>query len=282
MDNPTFKSNKDQEKLVQELQELENLLRKQGGNHNPGETRGRIALVRLLDDLDQEDLEELKLKSRVDPAWLTLALDQEKFPALMEMQKNIENLTRARDRDALTGLYNRGFFQRILDREVERAFRFKLPLTLAMMDIDDFKKINDTCGHPCGDRVLQDLGGIIQQEIRAADYAARIGGEEFALILPGTGRYKSEPLFWRIMDSIRSRQVECPHSRHKVSYTVSIGAATYRGKTEITAERLISEVDRQLYKVKEHGKDSISAEIFQDAVNEEALVQKAEKNFLLG
>ncbi len=69
----------------------------------------------------------------LDPFWLTLPLKNEQFPVLMEMQKNIENPTRAKDRDALTGLHNRGFFQRILDREVERAFRFKLPLILVNM-----------------------------------------------------------------------------------------------------------------------------------------------------
>ena len=282
MDNFISKNKQDQEKLVQELYELENLLQKKGGNHNPGAKKGGLVLVRLLDGFDQEDLKDLKLKFQVDPSWLTLPLNKEQFPVLMEMQRDIENLARAKDRDALTGLHNRGFFQRILDREVERAFRFKLPLTLAIMDVDDFKKINDTFGHPCGDEVLRDLSDILQEEIRAADYAARIGGEEFALILPGTGRYKSEPLFWRIMKKIRNRRVECPVSKHKVSYTVSIGAATYRGKAETTAERLISEVDRQLYKVKEQGKNTVRARMLQDAFSEDSLVQKAEKNFLLG
>ncbi len=265
---------------MQELYELEKVLQK-SGSRNPGQKKQGMALVRILEDIDTQDLQSMNLDSLIDPSWLTLPLSKEQFPALMELSRKIENLARARDRDALTGLYNRGFFQRILDREVERSFRFKLPLTLAMMDIDDFKKINDSYGHPCGDAVLRNLAETLQNEIRANDYAARIGGEEFALILPGTGRYKAEPLFWRILQKVRKMKVSCPQSQVEVGYTLSIGAATYRGRTATTAERLIADVDRQLYLVKEQGKDAVRTEIFQDAISSESLVQKDEKKFLL-
>lgn len=281
MDDSTDPNSSNHEQLIHELQELERLLREKFECRETDAHSHGWALVRLVEDLDQEQLKELTTLSGIDPSWMILPLNHNSFPVLHNLKKTIEQLTLDKDTDALTGMNNRRFFHRILERELERSYQFKMPLTLAIMDIDNFKDINDTWGHLCGDEVLRSLAGILHEEIRASDYAARIGGEEFALILPGTSRYKAEPLLFRILKRVRSDRVKCLNNKEGFHYTLSIGAATFRGRKETTPERLIADVDNQLYAIKNQGKNSVAAHIFQEVLEEDSLVQSEEKNFLL-
>jgi diguanylate cyclase (GGDEF)-like protein len=157
--------------------------------------------------------------------------------------------------DGLTGLFNHRHFQEKLSGEFNRLGRFAEPLSLLLIDIDFFKKINDTYGHPAGDMVLKKVSGIIKKTIRNIDIAARYGGEEFAVILPGTNSQgamnMAERLRKVIMDTVFSAEGE------KFTVTVSVGISTSaQGVTEAkNKEELIERADKALYEAKRTGRN---------------------------
>ncbi|MGM0471205.1 MAG: diguanylate cyclase [Bacillota bacterium] len=156
-------------------------------------------------------------------------------------------------RDGLTGLYNHSYFQRTLSSELERVKRYNQQLSLLLLDIDNFKKVNDNYGHPVGDQVLKQLADKLKKITRQMDIVARYGGEEFAIILPETGTKGAKKLAKRINQAIREMVVE--EEGVKISITVSIGLTTYQD--HLSQKELISRVDEALYQAKEEGKDRI-------------------------
>ena len=156
--------------------------------------------------------------------------------------------------DELTGLYNsRHFFKRI-KAEVERTDRYGHPLTLLILDLDNFKQYNDTFGHLSGDRVLAETGNIIRKSIRSTDSAYRYGGEEFAVILPESSGQESLYFAERIRKSFESETLFA-HEDEGLRVTVSIGVAQYIAGEEISA--LIKRADRNMYEAKNAGKNKI-------------------------
>ncbi len=122
-----------------------------------------LGVFRLFPEMSPEDF--VKLAASPDLAtWLTLPLDRNDYPQLSRLQRTLEELAFRADHDALTGLPNRRALERALDMEMERSRRDKTALSLAMLDIDDFKKVNDTYGHPTGDKVLVALAGILYRQ----------------------------------------------------------------------------------------------------------------------
>nr|BAD98503.1 hypothetical protein [Desulfovibrio vulgaris] [Nitratidesulfovibrio vulgaris str. 'Miyazaki F'] len=111
--------------------------------------------------------------------WFAIDLDKSTNFNLRELQKAVEELTHQRDHDPLTGLMNRRAFLRQVELELQRVHRGGAELCLAMLDLDDFKRVNDTWGHACGDLVLRRMADLLRDATRAYDVAARIGGEEF-------------------------------------------------------------------------------------------------------
>jgi diguanylate cyclase (GGDEF)-like protein len=154
--------------------------------------------------------------------------------------------------DPLTGLYNRRSFTKALGRMVEHADRYAEPISLLMVDIDRFKAINDTYGHAAGDDVIKAVADTILSSIRKVDVAARIGGEEFAVILPKSPKKSSLATAERIRKAIRKQSI--PHGRASIAVTVSIGIATRSGGGAMP-DTLIKEADRYLYAAKEGGRD---------------------------
>lgn len=151
--------------------------------------------------------------------------------------------------DSLTKIYNKGYFRQRLIEEFERSNRFNLPLSLAIFDVDDFKKYNDTYGHLEGDDVLKRISKSLFYNSRRIDICARYGGEEFVVILPGT---KIEHAFM-YLDKIREIISQIKFKRQ---VTISIGIAEL--KPNMTPDQLIELADSRLYTSKRTGKNIIT------------------------
>jgi diguanylate cyclase (GGDEF)-like protein len=154
--------------------------------------------------------------------------------------------------DGLTGLYNHRVFQQKLTEELKRSERQKTPLSLLLTDIDFFKKVNDTYGHPAGDLVLRGVSRILQNEIRDIDIIARYGGEEFVVILPGTDSIGAKNIAERLRTAIMKETFSSDNRTLKV--TMSIGIATAPADTQIK-EELIEKADQALYHAKHNGRN---------------------------
>ena len=162
--------------------------------------------------------------------------------------------------DELTGLSNRRMFNFLMEREISRSRRYNRPFSLVMIDIDHFKKINDTWGHPAGDTILRELGALMRENFRKLDVPVRYGGEEFACLLPET------PLEEAIQVAERFRivveQAPFVHGRQKIPVTVSLGVAAAGnggGIEDVTADELLRLADRALYQAKQSGRNRLAA-----------------------
>ncbi len=168
----------------------------------------------------------------------------------------IENARRFRearqlaDLDALTGLHNRRYFYETLAREVARARRYGRRLALIVFDLDDFKAINDRIGHLAGDAVLAETAERVRDVVRSADIACRVGGDEFAVILPESSTTDADQLYHRLLGVISSRPVG-----HAGRLSVSAGIAELREDEAPTT--FFERADEALYRAKEHGKAQV-------------------------
>ena len=158
--------------------------------------------------------------------------------------------------DALTGIANHRSFHEKLDYEIARINRMGTVFSLVFMDIDDFKKVNDTYGHLVGDAVLRDLVMRVSESIRMIDEFFRYGGEEFAVILPETEVRGAEIVAKRIKTAVTSKPFL--YGRNVIPYTVSMGIASYHGKHPVNKNVLIQEADAAMYAAKRDGKNRIS------------------------
>jgi len=156
--------------------------------------------------------------------------------------------------DGLTKLFVHRYFQLLLDQEVHNHQRFKRPFSIVMMDIDDFKVINDTYGHPTGDKVLRHVARAIKKNTRAVDVAARYGGEEFVLILPETDLENARVAAEKICDFIE--QMEIQHGHEKIRVTISAGVASFPRHAG-DKQTLIRSADGALYIAKRSGKNRV-------------------------
>jgi diguanylate cyclase (GGDEF)-like protein/PAS domain S-box-containing protein len=153
--------------------------------------------------------------------------------------------------DALTGLKNRRVFDERMDYECERAMRQKTPLSLLIMDVDHFKGYNDEFGHPAGDRVLQQLSLLLLQNSRSIDCVVRYGGEEFALILPGT------PMDGALVLAERFRETVMKQDWRGRGITVSVGVACLLPQSDADIQTLIDTADHCLYEAKHAGRNRV-------------------------
>jgi diguanylate cyclase (GGDEF)-like protein len=163
-----------------------------------------------------------------------------------------EEVQRQAITDKLTGLTNHGRFQEVLGSEIEQVRRYRYPVGLIMLDIDNFKQINDTYGHPQGDQVLQSVARVLRDESREADWAARYGGEEMVLILPHTDLEGSYVIAERVRSAVSALRVPVSGSAELIEVTVSIGVAA---TAEADKSTLIAEADAALYRAKREGKN---------------------------
>ena len=164
------------------------------------------------------------------------------------------HLQREASTDALTGLHNRREFESGMVREMERARRMHVPLSLAILDIDFFKRINDQHGHDIGDAVLREVAATLQRNIRKSDLLARIGGEEFALVMLGT----QPPGAWVVLERLRNAvaTLRIPAGGQDIGCTISIGI-TDRVETDVDWPMPYKRADTALYEAKERGRNRV-------------------------
>lgn len=196
--------------------------------------------------------EELGQEVRERVAELSLALQLEN----QDMVRQKEDLMRRATTDALTKISNRAAFDARFSHEVERSARTGESLSLLMIDIDRFKSINDTYGHPLGDRVLQAVAASLEQGARKIDFVARYGGEEFAVIAPSTPAAGAEILAERLREDIEKLKV--PWEGKTIRVTVSVGVALLAdGVGPESAAKLIAAADAELYHAKRAGRNRV-------------------------
>ena len=187
----------------------------------------------------------------------------------LENHLNYEMMKRTSLIDTLTGVNNRRFLEQRLGEEIDRVQRSSEPLSCFFLDVDFFKKVNDTYGHQAGDQVLVAVANVIREQLRNNDVLARYGGEEFVALLANIDEAMSVDIAERIRKKIKALVIEAQNE--VVSVTISIGSATYKpakrshlSSTEIGAD-LIHQADEALYKAKNSGRDKVvSARVMTD------------------
>jgi len=165
-----------------------------------------------------------------------------------------EEVQRLATEDYATGVWNRREIERLLGVELARAARHGLPLAVAMLDIDDFKQVNDTLGHMAGDGTLRELGDFLKSTVRATDFAGRFGGDEFLLVLPHTDLSNAVATANRIREQWGRLRAD-GHAGEPPA-TLSVGVAALRGD-ELTRDELVDRADRALYEAKSLGKNRL-------------------------
>ncbi|MBI5296699.1 MAG: diguanylate cyclase [Chloroflexi bacterium] len=185
---------------------------------------------------------------------------------LLEIEALQERLREQAVRDQLTGLFNRHYLQETLDREIARALRSDQPVSLVIMDVDHFKRINDSYGHRAGDLVLKTLGDLIRTNIRASDVPCRYGGEEFLLVMPEASLQVAYERARFI--AARISELRVPHESVDLRITVSIGIAVLPLHGD-NGEDVLLRADRALYQAKELGRNRIV--VYREGINPDTL-----------
>jgi diguanylate cyclase (GGDEF)-like protein len=157
--------------------------------------------------------------------------------------------------DRLTGLHNRGYWEECLAHEYARHRRYQSMASLVMFDIDHFKKVNDSFGHPAGDKVIQSVAEVVRAQIRDTDYAGRYGGEEFVILLPDVDNAGAHVFAERLRLSIESLLVS--HEGQSIPFTVSLGVADLSVPMD-EHKQLIERADQALYASKKGGRNQTS------------------------
>jgi diguanylate cyclase (GGDEF)-like protein len=158
--------------------------------------------------------------------------------------------------DPLTGLYNHRYVRDALGLEIARASRLGYAIGLLMIDVDNFKQVNDTFGHPAGDEVLRSIAGVIRSNLRQTDVAARYGGEEFAIVLPGLGPLGVRAVGEKLRRAVRSLQPVTAEGAGSLQISISVGGAS-ASPPELSAVDLVRLADAALYAAKRRGRDSV-------------------------
>ncbi len=210
-----------------------------------------IGVLNIADKITGEVFSEEDLQLLISiGAYASVAIERSRF-----YQKN-EELKRISITDPLTGLLNRRYFQERMSEEIERSRRHHLPLSLIMLDVDDFKSVNDTLGHPVGDEALKIVARCLRNCIRTIDVAARYGGEEFTVILPQTSKADARIIAERICAEVYRLDLPFAKADQKLLLSVSLGLATYPEDAE-SLEGLVRNADIALYTAKFQGKNRV-------------------------
>jgi two-component system cell cycle response regulator len=224
-----------------------------------------IVIITCLDDMDSK-VKSIELET--DDFLIKPIVGRElqaRVRILLEKKRQLDNLRSHYERalnsaviDWLTGLYNHGYFKKFLDLEIKKSLRQRYPITLIMMDIDNFKAYNDAYGHPIGDVILQELAQVLRKSVREVDLVARYGGDEFAVVLPYSDGEGGVRVAQRIDKAIRSCGFSPKIPARGTQLTVSMGVASYP-EHAVHVDELIHTADQKLYGAKTKGRNQISA-----------------------
>jgi len=174
----------------------------------------------------------------------------------IKLGDTLEQLRLLATRDPLTGLRNRREFERLLADEWQRCARFQRPFALVVADIDHFKKVNDTHGHQAGDAVLKHVASLLTGQLRTVDHLARVGGEEFAIIMVETGAKDAQETIQRLLVLLAESPCALPDSADAVSVTISAGIAMMPEDAD-TTQALFESADKALYAAKRTGRNRV-------------------------
>jgi len=193
-------------------------------------------LIKIREELEQKIIEKNKVEEKLN--------------------EKIEELKKISTRDQLTGLYNRREFEKVIKDEWRYAIRERKPISLIMIDIDNFKAFNDNYGHLAGDNCLQKISQTMENCLkRPRDFLARFGGEEFVVILPQTDGLGAEHTAERIRENVYNSKIPHKYSNVEDYVTISLGIAHTNDAELFLFEELLDEADKALYKAKENGKN---------------------------
>ena len=210
------------------------------------------------DDSDEVDIAAMEAGAvdYLTKATLNARLLERSIRYALKLSETLAQLRQLAQRDELTRLLNRREFQRILSEEWERSVRFKRPFALVMVDIDHFKKINDTHGHQVGDEVLRHVASLLAGQVRTVDRVARYGGEEFALIMIETDDKKAAEHIRRLGVLLADLPCMVEDKNLTVAVTLSAGVADSMGGASNSAA-LVESADKALYAAKKAGRNRI-------------------------
>jgi diguanylate cyclase (GGDEF)-like protein len=214
---------------------------------------GSALLVPLRDRTERGGPAEVSCQLRPESAYCLVIRD------ISDKREAHERLRQATHCDDLTGVANRRAFFEAANLEIDRARHFPREISLITMDVDFFKQINDSHGHPAGDEVLRQLGALLMQNFRDVDIVARVGGEEFAVLLPSTGQEAATQIANRLREAVAAHSVQI--DGRSIQFTLSGGVVTLRDKEE-SLDELMKRADRALYAAKAAGRNRIFADLY--------------------
>lgn len=267
------------ENLTAELDTLRQLILTHAHSTPIPQADQQLALTRLIPGLTMDSWNDLSERYGFSE-WLALDLDNSTYFNLANLQKVIDDLTHKSERDPLTGLYNKQAFENKLSMELQRVERSNGQLSLAMIDLDNFKNINDTYGHSCGDEVIRTLADLLDASTRGYDHAARVGGEEFALLLPGAGPIRAKAMLDRLCSLFADTFIKCKNA--SVQCTFSAGVASLKGRSKANGQDLFEVADKALYQAKNAGKNQVrvTRQLIEFEYDRSTMVHSNEKQFL--
>jgi len=197
---------------------------------------------------------DIALPLLVAAVGLALAAMLAALVAIWSRNERMQELARQANHDSLTGLKNRRRFEEDLRAELARSHRYQVPGALLMLDLDRFKRVNDTLGHAAGDRVLAEIAEIMRTRGRETDVVARLGGDEFAVVLPRCEVEQAVEVAEQIGGAIREHMRAAPEVP---PITASIGVAPFGTGLRLSFETVLSRADAAMYAAKEDGRDAV-------------------------
>lgn len=261
--------------LANELEALVKLVY----SHKENIPSSSIALVRILEGITKDEWEKIHALPEFE-SWLGIPLEESEGHTITSLYRYIETLLFERDHDPLTGIGNRRLFDSIIENEIEREQRTSSDLSIISIDIDYFKKINDTYGHSVGDMVLKKLGEVLSQAARAYDTPARIGGEEFVLLLPAVSCMTATIVARRMLKTFS--EITFTHEGTSFNVTFSAGVSSIKSlQPPVNAKQLLEVADKLLYLAKQRGRNRVCSCMIDNAESRSNSVVHAEEKQLL-